>query len=123
MQMIDDILKELTETKPDYLTEISESEQILRKIEEEFRLMEIHIPRDRWLAIGAHVLAFVRRMTNGERLPVIEAELFAEIHPDMVTLSHKVLWEEKSAWQADDTEVFLLAVHFEAIRAMQMGPS
>ena len=62
-------------------------------------------------------------MTNGEKLPVIEAELFAEIHPEMVTLSHKVLSEEKSAWQADDTEAFLLAVHFEAIRAMQMGPS
>ncbi|WGV57589.1 hypothetical protein QIH01_19095 [Brevibacillus brevis] len=122
MQMIDDILKELAETKPEYISEISECKRILQKIEKEFRFMEIHIPRDRWLAIGAHVLAFVRRMTNGERLPVIEAELFAEIHPDMVMLSHKVLAEEKSAWQADDTEAFLLAVHFEAIRAMQMGP-
>ncbi|MFS0556063.1 hypothetical protein [Brevibacillus sp. 179-C9.3 HS] len=123
MQMIDDILKELTETKPDYLSEISECKRILQKIEDELRLLGIHTPRERWLAIGAHVLAFVRRMTNGEKLPVIEAELFAEIHPDMVTLSHRVLTEEKSAWQADDTEAFLLAVHFEAIRAMQMDPS
>ncbi|NRS50404.1 hypothetical protein [Brevibacillus sp. HB2.2] len=123
MQMIDDILKELAETKPENISEISECKRILQKIEQEFRFMEIHIPRDRWLAIGAHVLAFVRRMTNGEKLPVIEAELFAEIHPDMVTLSHKVLTEEKGPWQVDDTEAFLLAVHFEAIRVMHIGPS
>lgn len=123
MQMIDDILKELAESKPEYLSEISECKRILLRIETEFSLMKTHIPRDRWLAIGAHVLAFVYRMKNGEKLPSIDAELFSEIDPDMVTLSHRVLTTEESDWQTDDTEAFLLAVHFEAIRVMQMDAS
>lgn len=123
MQMIDDVVKELAESTMEYLSEISECKQVLQKIEAESRLLGINIPRDRWLAIGAHVLAFVRRMKNGEKLPVIEAELFAEIHPDMVALSRRVLTVEKNDWQVDETEAFLLAVHFEAIRVMQTDPS
>ncbi|MDF2679483.1 MAG: hypothetical protein K0R47_673 [Brevibacillus sp.] len=123
MQMIDDVVKELAESTTEYLSEISECKQVLQKIEAESRLLGINIPWDRWLAIGAHVLAFVRRMKNGEKLPVIEAELFAEIHPDMVALSLRVLTAEKSDWQVDETEAFLLAVHFEAIRVMQTDPS
>ncbi len=123
MQMMDDILKELTESKPENISEISECKVILHRIEGETRRVGIDIPKDRWLAIGAHVLGFVRRMKNKERLPVIEAELFAEIHPDMVALSRRVLVSEGETWQVDETEAFLLAVHFEAIRIMQTDPS
>lgn len=121
--MIDDIVKELAESTPEYSSEFSELRRLLQKIEGETRLLGIDIPKDRWLAIGAHVLAFVRRMTNKEKLPVIEAELFAEVHPDMVALSRRVLGEEQKDWQVDETEAFLLAVHFEAIRVMQADPS
>lgn len=118
--MIDEIIQEIAGKSPEYLSEISELKRLLHVIEEDSRQMQLSIPRERWLAIGAHVLAFVQRMTSGEKLPEIEAELFAEIHPDMVMLSRRVLYGDRPDWREDETETFLLAVHFEAIRAMQM---
>lgn len=116
--MIDDIVLELTENSPENISEISELKSLLQAIGEESAKLRLAITKERWLAVGAHLLAFVRRMANGERLPTIEAELFAEIHPDMILLSRRILYGNHPHWREDETEVFLLAVHFEAIRAM-----
>lgn len=119
MQMIDEVIKEIAETRSVNVSEISECERLMRRIEEESQQLQMEIPRERWLAICAHLLAFVRRMESGEKLPAIEAELFAEIHPDMVSLSRRILFDPETGRQEDETETFLLAVHFEAIRTMQ----
>ncbi|EMT52882.1 MULTISPECIES: hypothetical protein [Brevibacillus] len=119
MHMIEEIVREVAGPADENMSEYSECKRLMRMIESEMREKKIDIPRDRWLAICAHLLAFVRRMASGEKLPQVEAELFEEIHPEMLSLSSRVLFGEETCSQEDGTEVFLLAVHFEAIRANQ----
>ncbi|USG64219.1 hypothetical protein NDK47_18940 [Brevibacillus ruminantium] len=119
MHMIEEIVREVAGATDEEMTEYSECKRLMQMIEAEMRERRYEIPRYRWLAICAHLLAFVRRMASGEKLPEVEAELFEEIHPNMLALSRRILFGQETGWQEDRTEVFLLAVHFEAIRADQ----
>lgn len=113
-QIVHDIAKQTSANE----TEIIELEAIFKRIVQESQHMGLPITQDRWLTMGVHLIAFFRRMKNGETLPAIESALFRELSPEMVELSSRILHEYGRTLKRmpDDTEVFLLAVHFETAR-------
>ncbi|NRF95849.1 PRD domain-containing protein [Paenibacillus frigoriresistens] len=71
---------------------------------------------DRMLVIGIHLLAFIRRVKQGEWLPELEEGMFDEVSPQWVELSRRVLTSYVVPRKRilDDAEVFYLTVHLEA---------
>lgn len=119
MQMINAIVQEVAKQLDANLSEVSELNNLMTAALAETTRLGLTVPRDRWLAMGVHMLGFLRRMRSGETLPPVEKELYAEIPPEMLHLAGRVLAAAGSEREAGDAEVFLMAVHFEAARALQ----
>jgi len=73
---------------------------------------------ERWLAVGVHLLAVIRRARNNEKLPPVDQTILQQVCPDMLKLSRQVLDRLSGGLENDDTEVLLLAVHFEAAKVI-----
>ena len=76
--------------------------------------IELNMPEDRWLALGIHLVSVVRRVKNGNTLPLVEQAILEQVDSDMQDLSRQVLQaaEVTMSCKNDATEVLLLAVHF-----------
>ncbi|SHF28726.1 PRD domain protein EF_0829/AHA_3910 [Thermoanaerobacter uzonensis DSM 18761] len=130
MDEVKEILKEVIE-------EISKKEKITEKEREELfellRLVKLNEKDDKFsfsfnrlALIGYHLLAFIRRLETNEKLPPVESGLWNEISPEVKKLSIEVLQKyvqrfKKELKELDETEIFLLAVHFEASKIKCVG--
>ncbi|UFJ39106.1 PRD domain-containing protein [Brevibacillus humidisoli] len=122
MQMImENIVAEIAQENQLEFTEISELKKLLSIVEAETLQVNLVIPNDRWLAVAVHLLGFIRRINSGETLPPVDHALFAEIAPEMVSLSARVfdVYGEKTSRRYDQSEIMLMAVHFETAKSLQ----
>ncbi|MDV3430362.1 PRD domain-containing protein [Paenibacillus larvae] len=83
------------------------------KVAEELKL---NLTLSRWIALGNHYAAMINRLQAGDKLPPVEEEAFNEISAAAEEASAFVLrsYHEQLKLNIDRTEIFLLAVHFEA---------
>lgn len=127
MDEVKEILKEVIE-------EISKKEKITEKEREELfellRLVKLNekdgkfsFSFNRLVLIGYHLLAFIKRLETNEKLPPVEPGLWNEISPEVKKLSIEVLqkYVQRFKKELDETEIFLLAVHFEASKIKCVG--
>jgi len=75
----------------------------------------IFISEERWLSMGVHLLATMRRVEKGEKLPTVDQFIIDQVSPDMMELSRKILQNIDSDFN-DDAEAVLLALHFETAK-------
>ncbi|WP_353940312.1 hypothetical protein ABII15_01070 [Streptomyces sp. HUAS MG91] len=75
----------------------------------------------RSLALAVHALAFVRRVRVDEHLDALDEELGAEIAPGRMAAVRTLVdaFCAPRGFAAHDTEVLLLALHFEAAAQLQ----
>ncbi|MYT69104.1 hypothetical protein ACN2WE_01380 [Streptomyces sp. cg28] len=75
----------------------------------------------RSLALAVHALAFVRRVRGDEHLDALDEELGAEIAPGRMAAVRTLVdaYCEPRGFSARDTEILLLALHFEAAAQLQ----
>ncbi|MZD10503.1 hypothetical protein GTW43_36315, partial [Streptomyces sp. SID5785] len=75
----------------------------------------------RSLALAVHALAFVRRVREGEHLDALDAQLGDEIAPGRLAAVRTLVdtYCAPRGFAARDTEVLLLALHFEAAAQLQ----
>ncbi|MFC8128250.1 hypothetical protein [Streptomyces sp. NPDC057302] len=75
----------------------------------------------RALALAVHALAFVRRVRTAEHLEALDPQLAAEVAPGrMAAVRHLIdSYCAPRDFAARDTEVLLLALHFETAAQLQ----
>ncbi|MFF3492935.1 hypothetical protein ACFYWS_16420 [Streptomyces sp. NPDC002795] len=75
----------------------------------------------RVLALAVHALAFVRRVRTAEHLDPLDPELAAELQADRFAAARTLIdtYCAPREFLAGDTEVLLLALHFEAAAQLQ----
>ncbi|MFE6160695.1 hypothetical protein ACFQ7F_17490 [Streptomyces sp. NPDC056486] len=75
----------------------------------------------RALALAVHALAFVRRVRTAEHLDALDPQLAAEVAPGrMAAVRHLIdSYCTPREFAARETEVLLLALHFEAAAQLQ----
>ncbi|MEV8313546.1 hypothetical protein AB0Q95_05170 [Streptomyces sp. NPDC059900] len=75
----------------------------------------------RALALAVHALAFVRRVRTAEHLDALDPQLAAEVAPGRMTAVRRLIdsYCTPRQFAARDTEVLLLALHFEAAAQLQ----
>lgn len=73
---------------------------------------------ERQLAVAVHALAFVRRVRDGEYLDPLADELYAEVPADRLASARTLIdtYCAPRGYPAPDSEVLLLALHFEVAR-------
>ncbi|HZG17332.1 MAG TPA: hypothetical protein VE710_20310 [Candidatus Bathyarchaeia archaeon] len=118
MSMINETIQEITKQSHVDISEISELNKLLTLLYQETTRIGLIVTSERMLLMGVHLLAFIRRVNNGEKLPAMDKALFVEIPPDTLALSSRIL-QAFGQSEPDDTEVFLMAVHLETARKLQ----
>ncbi|MGY0020826.1 hypothetical protein [Streptomyces sp. cg35] len=75
----------------------------------------------RSLALAVHALAFVRRVRAAEHLDALDDQLAAEVAPGRMAAVRSLIdtYCTPRDFPARDTEVLLLALHFEAAAQLQ----
>ncbi|NEB79785.1 hypothetical protein G3I40_31885 [Streptomyces sp. SID14478] len=81
----------------------------------------IAFDESRSLALAVHALAFVRRVRDAEHLDALDDQLAAEVAPGRMAAVRSLLDTYCTArdFPVRDTEVLLLALHFEAAAQLQ----
>jgi PRD domain protein (TIGR03582 family) len=118
MQMIDTIVKTILAEMPIDSQEIAEFKKILQIIAANAEEINLEISEERWLSMGVHLLSVIRRLKKGEKLLKVDSFIVEQVSLEMMELSRKVLQHIDSAnvCSNDDTEVVLLALHFETAK-------
>ena len=116
--MINETIQEIAKQTHADIFEISELVKLLTFLHQETTRIGLTVTSERMLMMGVHLLAFIRRVNTGEKLPAMDNALFVEIPPDMLALSSRLLQVFEQS-EPDDTEVFLMAVHLETAKKLQ----
>lgn len=92
--------------------------ELLPLIEQYAADEELPVDRDRMLAVAVHALAFARRVRSGERLEELGAEVYAEVPPERLASTRRLVdaFAGPRAYAAPESEVLLFALHFEVAR-------
>ncbi|MFJ9410012.1 hypothetical protein [Streptomyces sp. NPDC101393] len=95
--------------------------RLLPLIEERATAERITFGDDRRLALAVHTLAFVRRVRAGEHLDALDPQLADEVGPGRLAAARELIdaYCTPRGFVAGDTEVLLLALHFETARQLQ----
>ncbi|MFC7442826.1 PRD domain-containing protein [Laceyella putida] len=119
--MIEQLIQEIATHKPLLPQEKTELQTLLVRIKEQTEKMALSLSHDRWMALAVHVLAFMRRMEEGECLPPVEQELWDQVSEEMKGLSRKVLeaYGRDKNLNITNIEILLLALHFAAAKLEQ----
>ena len=120
MNMVYKITQDVAEQELIDPSELKVLQDVLSAAIEVTRKNSIILAPERWLAVGVHLLAAIRRAKNNETLPPIDQTILEQVCPDMLELSRQVLDKLFAGVQKDDTEVLLLAVHFEAAKEIEL---
>lgn len=121
MFMLKKIVAEIAEQTTVTNSEHSELIQLLAYMERQTAAIGLSIPEERWISIGHHMLALIRRVHNEEFLEPIDQQLMNQVSTEMKQVSQRILQHYCHPYQraVDDTEVLLLAVHFAAAKQAQ----
>lgn len=119
MFITNNVLTDIAGKMPAGKEEQYKLDKLLSKLQENAPEAGLDIGHDKAVVIGIHLLAYFRRLDQGERLPEIPAELLSEISTQFEQLSRKLLESvrQPEAGELDLAEIFYLAVHFEAVKA------
>lgn len=117
MEMIFKIIKDVAELESIDPFEQKEFQDVLSAAIEVTENNSIILTPARWSAVGVHLLGVIRRARNNEKLPPVDQTILQQVCPDMLKLSSQVLDRLSGGLENDDTEVLLLAVHFEAAKS------
>ena len=100
-------------------TEAKKLEQLIPLVIEEIRKLDITVTPERWIPLGAHLVAFMNRVEKQEFLPPVEQSILDQVNPKILAVSMQILdsYSRQFGRTVDDTEALLLAVHFEAARS------
>ncbi|MCG7317219.1 PRD domain-containing protein [Brevibacillus laterosporus] len=114
------IVEEVAILSPMQDTEACELIRLLEAIQELTNQIALTISKDRWIAMGVHLLAFMRRVQNQEKLPAIDASLMEEGDVRLQQISQKVLdaYGLQYGFSLEPIEIFLLQVHLEVAKAV-----
>ncbi|MFF1259962.1 MULTISPECIES: hypothetical protein [unclassified Streptomyces] len=95
--------------------------RLLPLIEERAAAERIVLDEDRRLALAVHALGFVRRVRAGEHLDALDPGVADEITPGPLAAARELIdaYGTPLGHAARDTEVVLLALHFETARQLQ----
>ncbi|MGW6155939.1 hypothetical protein ACWFRM_22780 [Streptomyces sp. NPDC055144] len=95
--------------------------RLLPLIEERAAAERISFDEDRRLALAVHALGFVRRVRAGEHLDALDPGVADEITPGPLAAARELIagYGTPLGHAAQDTEVLLLALHFETARQLQ----
>ncbi|MED1666513.1 PRD domain-containing protein [Brevibacillus laterosporus] len=120
MYMMTSIVEEVAILSPMQDTEAYELIGLLEAIQELTNQIPLTISKDRWIAMGVHLLAFMRRVQNQEKLPAIDASLMEEGDVRLQQISQKVLdaYGLQYGFSLEPIEIFLLQVHLEVAKAV-----
>lgn len=123
MFIINSVLRDITEKTTVDQGAQSKLEDWLCRLQECAPEAGLDIVHDKAVVIGIHLLAYLKRLDQGERLPEIPDEMLTEISPQYEHLSRKLLKLVPGAelQEPDTAEIFYLAVHFEAVKANMGG--
>ncbi|MGG0753467.1 PRD domain-containing protein [Brevibacillus laterosporus] len=118
--MMTSIVEEVAILSPMQDTEACELIRLLEAIQELTNQIALTISKDRWIAMGVHLLAFMRRVQNQEKLPAIDASLMEEGDVRLQQISQKVLdaYGLQYGFSLEPIEIFLLQVHLEVAKAV-----
>ena len=119
MDLVDKITQDVAEQELIESSELNVLQDVLSSAIEVTHNNSIMLTSERWLAVGVHLLAVIRRVRNNENLPPIDQTILQQVCPDMLKLSRQVLDKLIVGVENDDTEVLLLAVHFEAAKVSE----
>ncbi|MFM9281783.1 hypothetical protein [Paenibacillus jiagnxiensis] len=123
MFIISSVLRDITEKTTADQEAHSKLEDWLFRLQECAPEAGLDIGHDKAVVIGIHLLAYLKRLDQGEHLPEIPDEMLTEISPQYEGLSRKLLKLVPGAesQEPDIAEIFYLAVHFEAVKANMGG--
>ncbi|MFC9459382.1 hypothetical protein ACFRAI_11545 [Streptomyces sp. NPDC056637] len=95
--------------------------RLLPLIEKRAAAEGIFLDEDRRLALAVHALGFVRRVRAGEHLDALDPAVADEITPGPLSAARELIDAHGASLghAARDTEVVLLALHFETARQLQ----
>lgn len=121
MCMMTSIVEEVATLSPMQDTEAKELTTLLEKVREQAYQLPLIITKERWVAMGVHLLAFMRRVQNQEKLPAVDSSLIEEGDVRLKQISQKVLeaYGFQYGFPLESIEIFLLQVHLEAAKAVQ----
>jgi len=119
MDLVYKITQDVAEQELIEPSELNVLQDVLSSAIEVTHNNSIMLTSERWLAVGVHLLAVIRRVRNNENLPPIDQTILQQVCPDMLKLSRQVLDKLIVGVENDDTEVLLLAVHFEAAKVSE----
>ena len=114
--MIDTLIKTIASEMPMDGAEIDEFKELLQTVAVDAEHVHLKISEERWLSMGVHLLATMRRMIKGEKLPRVDQFIIDQVSPDVMELSRKILQKIDSGFN-DDAETVLLALHFETAKS------
>jgi PRD domain protein (TIGR03582 family) len=119
--MFDELIQEISKKNPLSLQEKNELISLLVNVKEKTEKISLSLTKERWVAIAVHLLAFMRRVKQGESLPPIEQEIWDQVSQEMKDVSQQVLqtYGMDKNQNIENTEIFLLAVHFETAKFEQ----
>lgn len=123
MFIISSVLRDITEKMTADTEALNQLDDWLFRLQECAPEAGLDIGHDKAVVIGIHLLAYLKRLDQGERLPEIPDEMLTEISPEYERLSRKLLKLVPGAklQEPDTAEIFYLAVHFEAVKANMGG--
>ncbi|MDN9009558.1 hypothetical protein [Brevibacillus laterosporus] len=120
MRMMISIVEEVAKLSPMQDTEASELIKLLEDIQELTSQIPLMINKERWIAMGVHLLAFIRRVQDKERLAAMDLSFMEEGDGRLQQISQKVLdaYGVQNGFSIEPIEVFLLQVHLETAKAI-----
>jgi len=113
--MIDTLIKKIALEMPIDAQELVKFKELLQMVAVDAEQVHLEISEERWLSMGVHLLATMRRVEKGEKLPTVDQFIIDQVSPDMMELSRKILQNIDSDFN-DDAEAVLLALHFETAK-------
>lgn len=98
--------------------ELPDFKKLLAEAVSAARKARLALAEERWLALGLHLAATLRRARKGETLPPVDETVLKQVDAGMQELSRQVLGAVSAThkYTDDATEVLLLAVHFAAAK-------
>ncbi|AYK08442.1 PRD domain-containing protein [Brevibacillus laterosporus] len=120
MRMMISIVEEVAKLSPIQDTEVSELTKLLEDIQQLTSQIPLTINEERWIAMGVHLLAFMRRVQHKERLAAMDLSLMEEGDVRLQQISQKVLdaYGEQYSFLIEPIEIFLLQVHLETAKTL-----
>lgn len=116
--MINTVIKAIVLEMPMDSKELADFKELLEVVAVEAEQVGIEISQERWLSMGVHLLATIRRVKKGEKLPMVDSFIVEQVSLEMMELSRSVLQhiDSVNACSNGDTEAVLLALHFETAK-------